>query len=132
MEDKLQQAINKLDKEAEESQQKDLHTVADLLIQYITNYPSAVDNILVKDKSLTKGFSKVRDYAKKNAVRGCCYVAPEKAIQMIFDYYDIAAVVTCSIVAKPAEAAEQGQSTEPAPKEKISPASVSINLDDFF
>lgn len=137
MDDKLQVAINKLDTEAEASGIKGLKVVADLLIQYISQYPDEVEKILANGKKLTKAFEEVKKVAKQEAKGGCCYMAPERVMQMVVDYYDIDAKIAIKIVAEPANTPEVKPSpvaseelqTAPAPKQE---ASVSVNLDDFF
>lgn len=137
MDDKLQVAINKLDTEAEASGIKGLKVVADLLIQYISQYPDEVEKILANGKKLTKAFEEVKKVAKQEAKGGCCYMAPERVMQMVVDYYDIDAKIAIKIVAEPANTPEVKPSpvaseelqTTPAPKQE---ASVSVNLDDFF
>lgn len=137
MDDKLQVAINKLDTEAEASGIKGLKVVADLLIQYISQYPDEVEKILVNGKTLAKAFEEVKKVARQEAKGGCCYMAPERVMQMVVDYYDIDAKIAIKIVAEPANTPEVKPSpiaseelqTAPAPKQE---ASVSVNLDDFF
>lgn len=137
MDDKLQVAINKLDTEAEASGIKGLKVVADLLIQYISQYPDEVEKILANGKKLTKAFEEVKMVAKQEAKGGCCYMSPERVMQMVVDYYDIDAKIAIKIVAEPANTPEVKPSpiaseelqTAPAPKQE---ASVSVNLDDFF
>lgn len=137
MDDKLQVAINKLDTEAEASGIKGLKVVADLLIQYISQYPDEVEKILANGKKLTKAFEEVKKVAKQEAKGGCCYMSPERVMQMVVDYYDIDAKIAIKIVAEPANTPEVKPSpiaseelqTAPAPKQE---ASVSVNLDDFF
>lgn len=137
MDDKLQVAINKLDTEAEASGIKGLKVVADLLIQYISQYPDEVEKILANGKKLTKAFEEVKKVAKQEAKGGCCYMAPERVMQMVVDYYDIDAKIAIKIVAEPANTPEVKPSpvaseelqTTPTPKQE---ASVSVNLDDFF
>lgn len=137
MDDKLQVAINKLDTEAEASGIKGLKVVADLLIQHISLYPEDAEKITANGKKLYKAFEEVKQVAKQEAKGGCCYMAPERVMQMIFNYYDIDAVVSCRIVAEPANMAAKKaapdivQEQQPAPELKQE-ASVSINLDDFF
>ena len=111
--------------------------MADLLIQYISQYPDEVEKILANGKKLTKAFEEVKKVAKQEAKGGCCYMAPERVMQMVVDYYDIDAKIAIKIVAEPANTPEVKPSpiaseelqTAPAPKQE---ASVSINLDDFF
>lgn len=137
MDDKLQVAINKLDTEAEASGIKGLKVVADLLIQYISQYPNEIEKILVNGKTLAKAFEEVKKVARQEAKGGCCYMAPERVMQMVVDYYDIDAKIAIKIVAEPANTPEVKPSpvaseelrTAPAPKQE---ASVSVNLDDFF
>ena len=137
MDDKLQVAINKLDTEAEASGIKGLKVVADLLIQYISQYPDEVEKILANGKKLTKAFEEVKKVARQEAKGGCCYMAPERVMQMVVDYYGIDAKIAIKIVAEPANTPEVKPSsaasgelqTAPAPKQE---ASVSVNLDDFF
>lgn len=137
MDDKLQVAINKLDTEAEASGIKGLKVVADLLIQYISQYPDEVEKILANGKKLTKAFEEVKKVARQEAKGGCCYMAPERVMQMVVDYYDIDAKIAIKIVAEPANTPEvkpspiasEEMQTTPAPKQE---ASVSVNLDDFF
>ena len=141
MDDKLKVAINKLDTEAEASGNKGLKVVADLLIQYISQYPNEIEKILVNGKTLAKAFEEVKKVARQEAKGGCCYMAPERVMQMIVDYYDIDAKITYKILAEPASvavgklspttsdnASEKLQPT-PVPKQEVS---VSINLDEFF
>ncbi|MGM9529425.1 MAG: hypothetical protein ACI3XH_05435 [Phascolarctobacterium sp.] len=145
MDDKLLVAINKLDTEAEASGNKGLKVVADLLIQYISQYPDNVEKILTNGKTLAKAFEEVKKMAKQEAKGGCCYMAPERVMQMIVDYYDIDAKITYKILAEPASVAEGRLSPAtsdiasdvtdeklqptPAPKQEVS---VSIDLDEFF
>lgn len=133
----MQVAINKLDTEAEASGIKGLKVVADLLIQYISQYPNEIEKILVNGKTLAKAFEEVKKVARQEAKGGCCYMAPERVMQMVVDYYDIDAKIAIKIVAEPANTPEVKPSpvaseelqTTPAPKQE---ASVSVNLDDFF
>ena len=137
MDDKLQVAINKLDTEAEASGIKGLKVVADLLIQYISQYPDEAEKISANDKKLYNAFEEVKKVAKQEAKGGCCYRSPERVMQMVVDYYGIDARIAIKIVAEPASVAEEKLSVvtpeklqpAPAPKQE---ASVSVNLDDFF
>lgn len=137
MDDKLQVAINKLDTEAEASGIKGLKVVADLLIQYISQYPDEAEKITANGKKLYNAFEEVKKVAKQEAKGGCCYMAPERVMQMVVDYYGIDAKIAIKIVAEPASAAKENPSLvtpeklqpAPAPKQE---ASVSVNLDDFF
>lgn len=137
MDDKLQVAINKLDTEAEASGIKGLKVVADLLIQYISQYPDEAEKITAADKKLYNAFEEVKKVAKQEAKGGCCYMSPERVMQMVVDYYGIDAKIAIKIVAEPASAAKENPSLvtpeklqpAPAPKQE---ASVSVNLDDFF
>lgn len=137
MDDKLQVAINKLDTEAEASGIKGLKVIADLLIQYISQYPDEAEKITANGKKLYNAFEEVKQVAKQEAKGGCCYMAPERVMQMVVDYYGIDAKIAIKIVAEPASAAKENPSDvtpeklqpAPAPKQE---ASVSVNLDDFF
>lgn len=137
MDDKLLVAINKLDTEAEASGIKGLKVVADLLIQYISQYPDEAEKIMANGKKLTKAFEEVKKVARQEAKGGCCYMAPERVMQMVVDYYGIDAKIAIKIVAEPASVAEQKpisgivQPRRPVPEPKLE-ASVSINLDEFF
>lgn len=137
MDDKLQVAINKLDTEAEASGIKGLKVAADLLIQYISQYPDEAEKITANGKKLYNAFEEVKKVAKQEAKGGCCYMSPERVMQMVVDYYGIDAKIAIKIVAEPASAAKENPSLvtpeklqpAPAPKQE---ASVSVNLDDFF
>ena len=137
MDDKLQVAINKLDTEAEASDIKGLKVLADLLIQYISQYPDEAEKITANGKKLYNAFEEVKKVAKQEAKGGCCYMAPERVMQMVVDYYGIDAKIAIKIVAEPASVVEEKPSDvtpeklqlAPAPKQE---ASVSVNLDDFF
>ena len=67
MVDKLQVAINKLDTEAEASGIKGLKVAADLLIQYISQYPDEAEKITANDKKLYNAFEEVKKVAKQEA-----------------------------------------------------------------
>ena len=137
MDDKLQVAINKLDTEAEASGIKGLKVIADLLIQYISQYPDEAEKITANGKKLYNAFEEVKKVAKQEAKGWCCYMAPERVMQMVVDYYGIDAKIAIKIVAEPASVAEENPSDvtpeklQPAPVPKQE-ASVSVNLDDFF
>lgn len=88
---KQNQAMDKLrDEMAKAPDHPGIGVLGEYMTERLQREPALADRILEKGKTLEAAFGKIRDHARKIAVKGAACVEDKKAFEIACEYYGIA------------------------------------------
>lgn len=91
MDEALQKAIDRLDKEAEELAKENpvMKMVGQMLTDFVTAHPETAQCFLNDKKSLKEAHKAVEDAARKKEKGGVYCMSDAEYMDLVFDYYGI-------------------------------------------
>lgn len=102
-----QKAVDKIrDEMAKESGNPGIQFLGGWLTGELDKHPELADKLLDGGKSIKGGFDRICDYASKHKTGNFAFVPPEKALEIVGEYYGFDAEGEPQAIAKEPETAE--------------------------
>lgn len=83
-------AMDKIrDEMAQNSQNPGIQFLGEWLTEQLEKQPEAAEKVLAEGKSLQEAFGQIRKYAEGHKTGNFAFVPPEKALQIVSEYYQL-------------------------------------------
>lgn len=82
-------AMDKIRDEMATSKNPGVQMIGEAMTKLLAECPELGSTIEQEGKTLQGAFDRVKAYAKKHAQSGCCFVPPQKAAEIVAEYWGI-------------------------------------------
>lgn len=83
------ETMDRIRDEMAKSRNPGVQIIGEAMTRILAECPEMGSTIGQEGKTLQGAFDRVKEYAKKHAQSGCCFVPPQKAAEIVAEYWGI-------------------------------------------